>query len=44
MAAGPAYPVQQLVIGVAGGAITEVAQFGWADDAQDHVELARWTP
>jgi len=42
-AAGPAYPVQHLVIGVAGGAITEVAQFAWSDAAGDHVEVARWS-
>ena len=41
--AGPAYPVQHVVIGVAGGAITEVAQFAWSDAARDHIEIARWT-
>ena len=51
MAAGPAYPVQHVVIGVAPGtgddgapAITEVAQFAWSEAAGDHVEVARWTP
>ena len=53
IAAGPAYPVQQLVIGVtlpasaAHGAsrpaITEVAQFAWSEAAQEHVEIARWS-
>jgi len=48
MAAGPAYPVQHVVIGVAPGAgdaprVTEVAQFAWSDAAGDHVEVARWT-
>jgi proteasome lid subunit RPN8/RPN11 len=51
MAAGPAYPVQHVVIGVATPplpsvtpSVTEVAQFAWSDAAQDHVEIARWTP
>jgi proteasome lid subunit RPN8/RPN11 len=49
MAAGPAYPVQHLVIGVAAitplpsPAITEAAQFAWSEAAGDHVEIARWT-
>jgi [CysO sulfur-carrier protein]-S-L-cysteine hydrolase len=42
MAAGPAYPVQHVVIGVVAGAITEVAQFAWSPAAADHVEVARW--
>jgi [CysO sulfur-carrier protein]-S-L-cysteine hydrolase len=42
LAAGPAYPVQQLVIGVTAGGVTEVAQFAWSDAAADHVEVARW--
>lgn len=49
MAAGPAYPVQHVVIGVAAGAgpgaapaVTEVAQFAWSEAAGDHVEIARW--
>lgn len=42
MAAGPAYPVQHLVVGVTGGAITEAAQFAWSDAARDYVEIARW--
>lgn len=44
MAAGPTYPVQHLVVGVAGGAIVEAAQFAWSDSERDHVEVARWTP
>lgn len=44
LAAGPAYPVQHVVIGVAAGAVTEVAQFAWSADAGDHVEIARWSP
>ena len=44
MAAGPAYPVQHVVVGVAAGAITEVAQFAWSTTAGDYVEIARWRP
>ena len=40
--AGPAYPVQHVVIGVAAGRVTEAAQFAWSDAARDYVELARW--
>jgi [CysO sulfur-carrier protein]-S-L-cysteine hydrolase len=47
VAAGPAYPVQHIVVGVAPGgaaaAITEVAQFAWSDAERDYVEVARWT-
>lgn len=55
IAAGPAYPVQHVVIGVAVDArgpvpaidplpsVIEVAQFAWSDAARDHVEIARWT-
>lgn len=44
MARSSAYPVQHLVIGVASGEVTEVAQFGWSEDAADFIELARWQP
>jgi proteasome lid subunit RPN8/RPN11 len=56
VAAGPTYPVQHIVVGVAAGepgsdagkdrspAITEVAQFAWSEAERDHVEIARWTP
>ena len=40
--AGPAYPVQHVVIGVAGGKVTEAAQFAWSDAARDYLEIARW--
>ena len=40
--AGPAYPVQHLVIGVEDRAIREAAQFAWSDGARDFVEVARW--
>jgi proteasome lid subunit RPN8/RPN11 len=43
MAAGPAYPVQHVVVGVAARAVTQVAQFAWSDAARDYVEIARWT-
>ena len=52
VAAGPAYPVQHVVIGVAQQAapareaspsVTEVAQFAWSEAAGDYVEVARWT-
>jgi proteasome lid subunit RPN8/RPN11 len=42
-AAGPAYPVQHVVIGVTAAAVTEAAQFAWSDAAGDYVEVARWT-
>lgn len=41
-AAGPAYPVQHLVIGVTARGITEHAQFAWSDAADDYIEVARW--
>lgn len=53
VAAGPAYPVQHVVIGVvrvagpageASPSVTEVAQFAWSEAEGDHVEVARWTP
>jgi proteasome lid subunit RPN8/RPN11 len=52
VAAGPAYPVQHVVIGVALGAafdarlpaITEVGQFAWSAADGDYVEVARWQP
>ena len=52
VAAGPAYPVQHVVIGVAPAAaidagapaVTEVAQFAWSAADRDYVEVARWLP
>lgn len=41
LAAGPAYPVQHLVVGVTAAGVTEAAQFAWAAD--DHIEVARWS-
>ena len=43
MAAGPAYPVQHVVIGVGAHGITEIAQFAWSAAAGDYAEVARWT-
>jgi proteasome lid subunit RPN8/RPN11 len=42
MAAGPAYPVQHIVVGVAAGVVSEAAQFAWSAAAGDYVEIARW--
>jgi proteasome lid subunit RPN8/RPN11 len=41
--AGPAYPVQHVVIGIADGSVVEAAQFAWQDQAAAYVEVARWT-
>lgn len=42
LAAGPAYPVQHLVVGVADGRVTEAALFAWSGTT--YAEIARWTP
>ena len=39
---GPAYPVQQLVVGIDAERVVEAALFGWDDDAGGFVELARY--
>lgn len=39
---GPAYPVQQLVVGIDGQRVVEAALFGWDDGAGGFVELARY--
>ena len=39
---GPAYPVQQLVVGIDGDRVVESALFGWSDDENGFVELARY--
>lgn len=44
MAAGPAYPVQHVVVGVTADGVTEIVQLAWSDDARDYVEIARWEP
>lgn len=42
VAAGPAYPVQHLVVGATAAGVTEAAQFAWSAAAGRYVELARW--
>jgi proteasome lid subunit RPN8/RPN11 len=42
LAAGPAYPVQHLVVGVTADAVVEAAQFAWSAGARAYVEIARW--
>ena len=39
---GPAYPVQQLVVGIDAERVTEAALFAWSDAAGDFVEIARY--
>lgn len=39
---GPAYPVQQLVVGLDAGRVVEAALFAWSDAAADFVEIARY--
>ena len=39
---GPAYPVQQLVVGIDEARVVEAALFGWDDAAVGFVELARY--
>jgi proteasome lid subunit RPN8/RPN11 len=39
--AGPAYPVQHLVVGVTADRVTELAQYAWSDEAHSFVEVAR---
>ncbi len=39
---GPAYPCQQLVIGIDEQAVTEAALFAWSKPANDFVEIARY--
>lgn len=39
---GPAYPVQQLVVGIDENRVTEAALFSWSDDAAGFVEIARF--
>jgi proteasome lid subunit RPN8/RPN11 len=40
---GPAYPVQQLVVGLDADRVIEAAVYAWSDAAGDFVELARWS-
>ena len=39
---GPAYPVQQLVVGIDGDRVVEAALFAWSDDEGGFVELLRY--
>ncbi|WP_428262946.1 Mov34/MPN/PAD-1 family protein [Haliangium sp.] len=39
---GPAYDVQQLVVGIDGERVTEAALFAWSDAAGRFVEIARF--
>jgi proteasome lid subunit RPN8/RPN11 len=37
---GPAYPVQQIVVGIDEDRVVEARQFAWDDQAEDFVEIA----
>lgn len=39
---GPAYPVQQLVVGIDEQRVVEAALFAWSDEAREFVEIARF--
>ena len=39
---GPAYPVQQLVVGVDQHRVVEAALFAWSDEDRGFVEIARY--
>jgi adenylyltransferase/sulfurtransferase len=39
---GPAYPVQQLVIGIDSHRVVEAALFDWSDEDKDFVQIARY--
>ena len=39
---GPAYPVQQLVIGIDAHRVVDAALYAWSDEANDFVEIARF--
>lgn len=38
----PAYPVQQLVIGIDGRRVVDAALYDWSEDESDFVEIARF--
>ncbi len=40
---GPAYPAQQLVVGIDAERVVEAALFDWSDEAGGFVELARFS-
>ena len=39
---GPAYPVQQLVVGIDEDRVVEARLFAWDDDAEDFIEIAEF--
>ena len=39
---GPAYPVQQLVVGIDGQRVVESALFAWSDEEDAYIEIARF--
>ena len=39
---GPAYPVQQLVVGITESRVEEAALFAWSDDAEGFVQIASY--
>ena len=39
---GPAYPVQQLVVGIDDRRVVEAALFAWSDDESGFVQIARF--
>lgn len=39
---GPAYPVQQLVVGINAHQVVEAALFAWADEDNEFVEIVRY--
>ncbi len=39
---GPAYPVQQLVVGIDGQRVVESALFAWSEEESGFVEIARY--
>jgi proteasome lid subunit RPN8/RPN11 len=41
--AGPAYPVQHLVVGVTSAGVTEAVLVAWSPDTGDFIEIARWS-
>ena len=41
---GPAFPVQQLVVGVDEGRVVEAALYAWSDDDGGFIEVARFGP
>lgn len=39
---GPAYPVQQIVVGIDEDRVVEARLFAWDDDAEDFIEIAEF--